>query len=186
MQNTILNTEPAEFTAGDTVQWIKTLSDYPADDGWVLNYVFINAANKYTVSSTADGQSHKVSITATTSSGYAAGAYSTQSFVTKGDERYTIANGSIKINTNLAGQAAGFDTRSSAKKCLDQLNEAFANYGKKAYLQQYSIAGRTMSFNSPGDFLAFRSKVQQEVNREISAERTKNGMSARNKSMIGF
>jgi hypothetical protein len=186
MQNTILNTEPEAFTAGDTVQWLKSLSDYPADDGWVLNYVFINAANKYSISSTAQGASHKINITAATSAAYVAGLYSTQSFVTNGEERYTVATGNIQINPNLAGQAFGFDTRSPAKKCLDQLDAALSTYGKKAYLQQYSIAGRSMSFNNPSEFLAFRSKVQQEVNREISAQRIKNGMSARNKTTIGF
>ncbi len=131
MQNPISNTEPQNFTAGDTVQWIKTLKDYPANDSWVLHYVFINATNKYTVTSTAEGENHKVVIPATTSGAYLAGTYSTQAYVTKGDDRYTVGNGSLQIFPNLAGQSQGFDNRSAAKQCLDQLNSAFSAYGKK-------------------------------------------------------
>jgi hypothetical protein len=186
MAKTIQITEPLEFTAGDTVTWHKSLSDYPANDGWSLVYTLINATAKLSIASTASGSDHAINITALISSGYAAGIYSWQSCVTKGLERYTVGAGNIRIQQNLAGEVAGVDLRSSAKKCLDQLDAALANYGKKAYLQAYEIAGRSMKFNAPSDFLTFRSKIQQEVNREIAVTRIKNGLSARNKSTIGF
>ncbi len=43
-----------------------------------------------------------------------------------------------------------------------------------------------MTFTSPSEFLAFRSKVQQEVNREIAAQNRKNGLQVRNKVLTGF
>lgn len=35
--------EPLQFVAGDTVQWTKSLSDFPSSAGWVLRYRFTNA-----------------------------------------------------------------------------------------------------------------------------------------------
>lgn len=186
MAKPIPTSEPLEFTAGDTVAWTKSLADFSAADGWVLNYRFINAAGKFDITGSASGSDHSINVPAVTTAGYIGGAYSWQAYVTKGAERYTVGTGNTTVLSNLAGEAAGYDTRSSARKCLDQLNDALATYGKKAYTQSYQIAGRSMSFQSPGDFLAFRSKVQQEVNRETSAIRIRNGLSARNKSTIGF
>lgn len=186
MAQTIPTIEPLEITAGDTIAWTKSLSDFPASDSWVLNYRIINTSNKYDIVCTASGADHAANVTATNSANYAAGTYSWQSFVTKGTERYTVGNGNIVIKENLAAKSAGFDIRTSAKKCLDALNTALEVYGKKAYTQEYEIAGRRMKFSSPGEFLSFRAKVQQEVNREIQAERIKNGLSARTKSLIGL
>jgi len=186
MAQTIPPSEPLEFRAGDTVAWTKSLADFSAADGWVLNYRFINAAGKFDITGTASGTIHAINVSAATTGAYAGGVYSWQAYVTKGAERYTIGHGNTTVLSNLAGEVAGYDTRSSARKCLDQLDAALATYGKKAYTQSYSIAGRTMSFQSPGEFLAFRSKVQQEVNRETAATRIRNGLSARNKSTIGF
>ena len=186
MAKTIPSIEPLAFTAGDTIAWLKSLADFSAADGWVLNYRFINASNKFDVVGSASGADHAININAATSAAYVAGIYSWQSYVTKGAERYTVATGSVEIMADLAAKASGFDTRSPAQKCLDLLNIAFASYGNKAYTQEYEIAGRRMKFNTPGDFLAFRSKVQQEVNREINANKIKNGLSVRNKSTVGF
>lgn len=186
MAKTIPSTEPLAFNAGDTITWTKSLADFSAADGWVLNYRFINAANKFDVTASASGADHAININAATSAAYVAGIYSWQSYVTKAAERYTIAIGEVEIVADLAAKSAGFDTRTPAQKCLDQINIAFASYGNKAYTQEYEIAGRRMKFATPGEFLAFRSKVQQEVNREINANKIKNGLSVRNKSTVGF
>lgn len=186
MAQTTPTTEPLSFTAGDTVAWTKSLADYSAADGWVLNYRLINAAGKIDIVSSASGSDHAVNVAASTTANYSAGIYSWQAFVTKASDRYTVGTGTLEISPNLAAEATGFDSRSPAQKCLDELNTAFATYGNKAYTQSYSIAGRAMTFNSPGDFLAFRSKVQQEVNREVMQVRVRNGMSARNKTTVGF
>lgn len=186
MAKTIPTTEPLAFTAGDTVAWTKSLSDFSAADGWVLNYRFINSAGKFDIASTASGADHAISVSAATSTAYMAGIYSWQSYVTKGAERYTVAVGSLEVEADLAAKTVGFDTRTPAQKCLDQINAAFATYGNKAYTQEYEIAGRRMKFTSPGEFLAFRSKVQQEVNREFAANQIKRGLTVRNKSTVGF
>ena len=63
-------TEPARVTAGDTIAWTKTLSDYPASAGWVLAYTLINAGAKITITAAASGDDHAVTVLAATSAGY--------------------------------------------------------------------------------------------------------------------
>ncbi|HJN90715.1 MAG TPA: hypothetical protein QGG93_10315 [Verrucomicrobiota bacterium] len=60
--------EPEKLTAGVTWKWKKTLSDYPASE-WTLTYYLRKDG------ATADGDTHLVTVAASTTSGYAAGVY---------------------------------------------------------------------------------------------------------------
>jgi len=187
MAQTIPTSIPSRITAGDTVQWKISLADYPASAGWVLHYRLINSAGKVDINASADGDAHLVNVMAATSSGWAAGDYDYQAYVDGVDtQRFTVDKGKIRIDPNLAAQSGGFDTRSSARKCLDALDAALEVYGSKAYTQEYEIRGRRMRFNSPGDFLTFRSKIQAEVAREEAAERLAQGKNPRNKVLVRF
>jgi hypothetical protein len=178
-------TEPIRVTAGDTVSWEKSLSDYPANSGWVLTYTLINATTKISITATASGAAHLVNVAAATTAAWAAGAYRWASYATKGAERYTVQTGDITIAPNWAA-ASTADTRSSAKKALEAVNLALESYGAKAYLQSYDIAGRKQQFASPGDFLAFRSKLMAEVAREDNATRLAAGLAPKNQLSVRF
>jgi hypothetical protein len=179
--------EPACVTAGDTLTWVKSLSDYPAAGGWVLKYRLINAANRYDIVSVASGEDHSVSVSATVTAGYAAGVYSVQGYVEGAvDQRFTVYQGQLVVLANLAAQVAGYDTRSPAKQALDALNAALGQYGNKAYVSEYQIAGRVMKFRSPGEFLAMRDKLMAEVAREQAVLNMSAGGSARRKVFVRF
>jgi len=178
-------TEPTRITAGDTVTWLKSLPDYSAANSWVLSYTLINSAAKITITTTASGADHLASVAAATTAGWAAGTYSWQAVVTKAAERYTVGTGSIVVAPNLAA-AATLDTRTSAKKALEAVNLLLESYGSKAYMQGYEIAGRKMQFSSPGDFLAYRSKLMAEVAREDNAARLAAGLSPKNQLFVRF
>ena len=179
------STEPSRVTAGDTVTWLKSLSDYPATAGWVLTYTLINSATKITITATASGADHLVSVSAATSAAYTAATYTWHAAVALGSERYTVGTGSIVIAPNLAA-ASTYDTRSTAKRALEAVNLALESYGAKAYLQSYEIAGRKQAFSSPGDFMAFRSRLMAEVAREDNAARLAAGLSAKNQLFVRF
>ena len=178
-------TEPSRVTAGDTITWLKSLSDYPASSGWVLTYTLINSAAKITITATASGADHLVNVSAATSAAYGVGLYTWVAAVAQGSERYTLGQGSIAIAPNLAA-AATYDTRTSAKKALEAVNLALETYGAKAYQHSYEIAGRKQQFQTPGDFLAFRSKLMAEVAREDNAQRLSAGLSPRNQIQVRF
>ena len=178
-------TEPSRVTAGDTVTWLKSLSDYLATNGWVLSYTLINGTAKITITATASGAEHLASVAAATTAGWTAGTYTWQAVVTKAAERYTVGQGVIVVAPNLAA-ATTFDTRSSARKTLEAVNTALESYGSKAYLHMYEINGRKQQFHTPGEFLAFRSKLMAEVAREDNATRLAAGLAPRNQLYVRF
>lgn len=179
---TTLTSAPKEITAGDTVIWQISLSDYLASAGWVLHYTFINASAKYTIDATASGDDHLVTISALISAAYAAGEYSWQAYVTKALERYTVSNGSIKIAPNLAAMSAGYDTRSHVKKTLDAI-EAWLER-KNPAVAEYEIAGRRMRYISIPDLLKLRDRYKNEYRGEESAKGS--GLTGRNKLQVRF
>lgn len=178
-------TEPARVTAGDTITWLKSLTDYPASAGWALAYTLVNAQGKYTVGTTASGDDHQASVSAAASALWVAGTYTWVAAVTRGAERYTVGQGSIVIAPDLIA-AASHDGRTSARKALDSVNAALETYGAKAYLQSYEISGRKQAFHSPGEFLAYRSQLVAEVARETRAQRLAAGLSPRNQIHVRF
>lgn len=182
---TAATTEPSRVTAGDTITWTKSLPLYPADAGWVLTYTLINAAGKITIAASASGADHLVAVSAATSAAYAAGVYQWQAHVAKAADRFTIGSGSITVAPNLAA-ATTHDARSSARKALDAVNAIFEAYGAKSYLQSFEIAGRKQQFHSPGDFLAFRSRLMAEVAREDNAARLAAGLAPSNQVRVRF
>ncbi len=181
----IPTTEPPSITAGDTAAWTRSLSDYPASDSWVLAYALVNASSKVTVTSSASGDDHAVSVAASTTAAWVPGTYSWQATVTKGSDRYTVGTGQITILPNLAA-ATLLDTRSAARKALDAADLALANYGAKAYLQSYEISGRSQRFHDPGAFMAWRDKLKAEVRREENAAAIAAGRRPRNQILARF
>lgn len=178
-------TEPTRITAGDTITWVKSLTDYPANDGWALTYTLINATAKISISTAAAAADHRVSVAAADSAGYAPGIYQWQASVSRGAERFTVGTGSMTVAPNLAA-ATTLDTRSSARKALDAVNALLENFGAKAYLQSFEINGRRQHFHSPGDFMALRSKLMAEVAREDNAARIAAGLAPKNQIHVRF
>ena len=185
MTAAIPTTEPTSFTAGDTVAWTKSLSDYLASASWVLAYAFINSAAKFTVTASASGDDHAATIAAATSAVIAPGTYTWHATVTKSLERFTIGTGTAIVLPNLAAVSL-YDTRTPARKALDAADQALATYGAKAYLQAYEINGRSQRFQDPGMFMAWRDRLKAEVRREENAVAIAAGRRPRNQILARF
>lgn len=179
-------TEPARFVAGDTLEWVKTLPSYPASAGWVLRYTLVSATAAHNFAATASGEAHAVSVLAATTAGWAAGSYAWTSYVTIGAARHTVGTGRITVAPNLAAATTGLDTRSPARKALDALDTALASYGAKAYLQAYTINGRSQTFRDPAQFMAMRSQLQAEVAKEDRAAALAAGLRPSNQLAVRF
>ncbi len=175
-------TEPRKITAGDTISWKKSLSEYPATSGWVLSYVLINATNKVSITASASGDDHLVSVSASTSAAWKKGDYTYQAYVTKSSERFMIGSGEIQILPNLAVENA-LDGRSQVKKTLDAINAVIE---KRASIdqEQYSISGRSLSRTPIADLIVLRDKYQALYNSEVNADRVSKGLSPKNRIMV--
>lgn len=181
-----LKTPPSVFTAGDTFSVTREHPDYAASASWSAKLTISSATTKYTITGTASGDAHLLLATAATTQSWIADNYQWQETLTKAGERVTTASGRITIAANLEGAAGGLDVRSPAKKCLDAVEVALATYGKKAYTQEYEIAGRRAKFSNPVEFMNFRARLRAEVAAEEQAAAIARGESPKNKIYVRF
>lgn len=119
MARTIPTTEPASVRAGDSWQWTKTLSDFPAST-WTLTYTLFSSTDVLSVSASADGADHSVDVAPATTGAYTAGWYDWIAQVTDGTDTHTVGKGRINVLPDVAS-ASTYDGRSHARKMLDYL-----------------------------------------------------------------
>jgi len=94
--------EPYELIAGDTLKFDKTVVDYTPADGWSLSYSFrSNTGTGFDISATSNTNDYSVTVAASTTTGYTAGVYAWQAYVTKSGERYLVDSGKLVIKANL-------------------------------------------------------------------------------------
>jgi len=177
--------EPQEITAGDTITWKKSLSDYPASGGYTLKYRLINSAGKYDITAAADGDNHLITVTATVSATYSAGTYTWQSFVEKGTERYTIAQGTMTIKPDLAAQTSGYDNRSHVKKVLDSIQAVIESRATRADLEK-EINGKRISFMRPEELIKWHSHYASLYSQELNKEKINQGRGTGRKVLTRF
>lgn len=175
--------EPSSVTAGDSIIWTKSLPDYPASSGWVLSYALRSRTTSVTITASASGINHLVSVPAATSAGWQAGLYSWQAYVSKGAERYTVATGNLLIRANLAAAGANYDPRSHCKRVLDAI-EAVIEGRASTGDQQITIDGTQLVKMTSEQLIALRSRYLLWHREEQAAERIAAGLgSGRNIKM---
>lgn len=185
MTTAIPTNEPQEIIVGNTIKWDRDdLTDYPASDSWVLSYVLINATHKITITAAANGDGHRVEVSAATSAAYNAGTYQWKAFVSKSGERYDVDQGTMEVLPNFA-VASTYDSRSHAKKVLDAINAVIEN---RATVDQesYSIMGRSLKRTPMADLLLLKDKYQALYNKEQNAENVRNGAAGKNRIAVQF
>ncbi len=179
----IPTTEPAAVNAGDTIRWRRALPDYPASAGWVLTYTLLNAAGKITITASAQGDDHLVSVPAATSAGWPAGDYAWRAQVSRAGEVYTVGEGRMTVRPSFG--ASTLDTRSSARKALEAV-EAYLADPNNISAAQYEIAGRQLRRHTLTELWAHRDRLRLEVLREEQAERLAAGLPDRRRVLVRF
>lgn len=154
---------PSELIAGDTWEWSADYGDYPAGT-WTATAYFQNAAEEFSVSSTADGTSHLFAAAATATDDFKAGRYFVQVRVVSGSELYTVESGWCDVKADPAS-AVKVDHRSWARRTLEAV-EAFLEGNATTAQQSMSIAGRSISRWSIAELMQFRNQLRAEVRTE--------------------
>lgn len=168
----IPTTEPASLNAGDTAQWLKTLADYPASEGWVLAYELVNAGQRIAFTATAQGDAHLVSVPAATTAAWVAGAYDFRARVSKGADVFTVGTGRITIAPAFG---TAVDARSQARRTLEAIEATLEGRASSA-TAEYQIAGRQMKYIPVPELLTLRDRYRRDVRAEEAAERIKAGL----------
>lgn len=183
MTITIPTVEPVQITAGDYIQWQKSINNYPASQDWTLSYALLNAAAKYAITAAPQGDDYLVTITGATSAAYGAGVYQWQSYVTNGSQRITVNNGEMIINPNFAAQSS-LETRSPAKQTLDALEAEIYARATGGMTQEYTIGNRSLKKSPITELIVLRDKYRSIYLSEQNAERIKNGTQGTNRVLV--
>lgn len=166
--STVPTTEPNTLRVGDLWTWLKSLAEYPANAGWTLAYTLINANKKITITASASGADHLISVAAATTAGYTAGFYSWMARITKGLESYTIDEGTIEVLPDLAAVST-YDGRSHAQTMVEAIEAAIE--GRASALQlKMEINGRSIEYMGAGDLIKWLSFYRTELAKEGRAE----------------
>ena len=179
----IPTSEPARVRAGDTVTWRKSLSLYPATEGWVLYYRAISAGAKFDITASADNADHLVNVPPATSDDWTAGDYTLVAWVSDGTDRVSLESGRITVLPNLAAVAtAGYDSRTQAKKMLDAIDAALLSLssGERLAVIEAEVASRRLKYDFTG-LQNLRNVYAAQVRSEETAERIAQGLGSRNK-----
>ena len=156
--------EPKIIRAGDTVKWTRSHGDYPASESWELKYYILkDGVELTTITASADGDDHSITITAATTTAWAAGRYFFQGRFEKGSEKYTEYEGIIEVRTELAG-SSGHEWRIHAEQALENIEAILLN---KATADNYSytVAGRSLSKYSWAELMDMRDRYKAELSR---------------------
>jgi hypothetical protein len=162
----ILTSEPASFTAGDTVKWTKAIADYPADE-WALTYAFqAPDGTRQSTNAAASGTSHAVTINTVASALFSPGVNKWQSYATNllDSERVSVECGAVTVKPNLAAAVV----ESSYKQALDAAEAAYIGLiGKK--FASTSVNGQTYNFKNSAELLEEIRRLKALVNAENAA-----------------
>ncbi len=156
--------EPTTAIAGDTWEWTKDFTDYPAST-WTLTYYARSREGEFNFNATADGDTHAVTVAAATTAAYKAGRYGWTAVVTSGTERHTVGAGHLVVTPDPANTGAGHDPRSHARKTLEAI-EAVIEGRATMDQQRYTIGGRSLDRTPLKDLLEFRTQYRALVNSE--------------------
>lgn len=168
---------PDSFRAGDSVSWTVSLPAFPASAGWAVLYRLLTPAGVASdITTTADGDDHVVTLSASDTSHWAAGTGTLVCIATKGAERKTVDSKTVTLLPDL-GHVGTFDGRSRNQKALDDLEAALATYAAdgKGHVAEYLVAGRTMKFRTVEEIQALIAHYRRQVVKERAALALLNG-----------
>lgn len=159
---------PAELIAGDTWQWTRDLSDYPAGT-WTATIYFENRDGVFNVAGSASGTTHSFTIAASTTTSYKPGRYGWRLRVTDGSTATTVESGFSEVLVDPA-KAGRVDTRSWARRTLEAV-EAFLEGNASTAQASMSVGGRQISRWSLPELTKWREQLRSEVQSEESGSK---------------
>lgn len=171
--------EPTQIVAGDSAIWTKSLAQFPATEGWTLSYNLLrpDGKNFYTFAATTatNGIDYSINVLPAVTQPWVPGLYNIQGKVSKAGppiESHTVWTGQITIAPGLS--AAAGDTRSHAKKVLDNLKAVMESRATDDILD--SVVEGTVIRRLPIEqLMLLRDRYEKIYKGELAAARIANG-----------
>lgn len=178
---------PFKHVAGDTLDFGPiSVPDFPSTDGWTLSYFLTPRFTTPTQGqitvvavSNADG-TYQLQASPTTTAAWKAGAYGWERRVDKSGARQTLASsedqGEVLVLAKAEDRAQGYDSRSFARKRLEQLETALLAFTDPT-VKSYAIGTRTITREDLPNIITERDRALWEVANEDAAAKIAAGQS---------
>ena len=174
--------EPAQFRAGESVTWTKSLSDYSASDGWTLKYSLSGSAGSIaSKAATGSGNTFTMTYTTAETAALGKGTYKLFGWVESGTTKIVVSTTTVTVLENLF-TAATTDQRSDNQIILDAIIAVIKGRATKQHTE-IAIAGRNIMLLSLEELHAAQKKYELEVREEKERERIANGGTRRRNLM---
>lgn len=180
--------EPLEIIAGDLLQWKRTdLTDYD-NNLYTLKYSARLASGTGTeieITATAEDNDFLVSESSATTANYTSGTYYWQAYVTRDSDssRITIDSGLFKVLAN--SDTSISDPRTHARLMVDKIESLLEGRADND-VDNYAIAGRSITKMSIEELMSWRSFYQAEVSNEEDAIARRDGKSSSSTFQVRF
>lgn len=160
---------PESLPAGTTVIYRRSLSDYPAGDGWTFT-LYLAGANVLSKTAAPDGDDFVVTIAAAdTATALAPGLYRWVERVSNvAGEVYEVAAGVVTVEPNLATATAG-SQQEWVERAIVVLR-AHIEGRLTAGMESYQIAGRAVSKIPAREAVALLSTFEARLARLKNAD----------------
>lgn len=162
-------TEPKIITAGDRLQFERSLPYYLPADGWVLSYFLHNrksvADDPIAFAALGSGAKHVVDEASANTAGWTPGQYNLVGVVTNGGERETIYSAPVTVAPDPANIAKNSDLRTHSEKVLDAI-EAVLEGEATTSQQSLEISGDKLVKMDIKALLHFRNVYEARVKAE--------------------
>jgi len=180
---------PDIIYAGDTVIFdVPEFTDpignsVSSSDYTLVWYARTNTASEgANVTGVAESTGWRVTVPATTTTGFDAGLWTWQAIATNTtpdpDVQYTAGRGQFTVKATLeyTGDPGAFDDRSRAEIDLGHVETAIRTLAQGGVVQEYSIGNRSLKRYKMSELLQLRDTLKAEVDRERRAEKVKQGL----------
>jgi len=173
------------LVTGDTLNFATSVDGYLASGGWTLKFRLVPrlSGTAITLVSAADGDQHRVQVTAAVTATWAAGVYSWASYVEKASESYSVESGVVTLLPNPRVVGSNLDVRSDAEVALDNVDAAIKGKASSLVLS-YRIGERELRSYSMTELLALRAHLMTQVRLEQNAARVAKGLSSTDKIYV--
>lgn len=173
---------PDTVVAGDTLDFIVSVPDYPPSAGWTLKYRLTArfaapTQAPITLTASASGSDYQVQAGPATTAAWLPGAYTWARWVEKSGARQTLSeSGQLEVKADPALTTQGFDSRSHARTVLEAIEAVIEGRASKDQ-EEYTIGSRHLRHTPIAELLVLRDRYKAEVSNEEAAARIASGLS---------
>ena len=174
---------PATILAGDSISWRITDAAYPASQGWTLIYLLRNNDEEIDLTSTADGDTHVITQSASKTEAFTAGTYAYRAQYRNEDEgkAITVAQGSVTVAQSFGSVL----DRGKAQEAYDKVVALLSGKGDSD-VYEYEIRGRRLKRYTLDELLRLKKELWQDVQRENAANGLNNNDQFRGQVHVRF